>query len=134
MREEPFEWRDYTVLAVELGNRADEASLRTAISRAYYFVYHLALERARRNGFTSAREGSTHQELWQLFKGSPEPNCMHLAQIGMRLKAKRQRADYELTFARIADEVEPVLAAAEDFESILRLVPERLPNPASVRQ
>lgn len=134
MREERFEWRDYKVLADELGKRADGASRRTAISRAYYFVYHLALERARRNGFTSAREGSTHQELWQLFKRSPEPNCMNLAQIGMRLKAKRQKADYELTFSRLADEVEPVLAEAEEFETILGLVPDRLPNPASVRQ
>ena len=38
----PFDWTEYARLAEELGTRADEASLRTAISRAYYSVYHQA--------------------------------------------------------------------------------------------
>ena len=38
----PFDWTEYARLAEELGTRPDEASLRTAISRAYYSVYHQA--------------------------------------------------------------------------------------------
>ena len=38
----PFDWNDYARLADELSKREDEASLRTAISRLYYSVYHQA--------------------------------------------------------------------------------------------
>lgn len=33
-----FDWSGYLDLALELQKRPDEASLRSAISRAYYFV------------------------------------------------------------------------------------------------
>ena len=56
----PFGWSEYLNLAMELGARKDEASLRSAISRAYYYVYHLALERARSNGFTFVIGGYIH--------------------------------------------------------------------------
>lgn len=46
-----FSWSDYLSLAEELGKSVDEASLRTAVSRIYYYVYHLALSRAESNGF-----------------------------------------------------------------------------------
>ena len=48
---ERFNWSGYLQLAEELGKRSDEASLRSALSRAYYYVYHLALERAEANDF-----------------------------------------------------------------------------------
>ena len=48
---EQFNWYGYLQLAEELGKRSDEASLRSALSRAYYYVYHLALERAEANDF-----------------------------------------------------------------------------------
>jgi hypothetical protein len=47
----PFDWFEYLQLADELGERAEEGALRSAISRAYYYVYHQALERAEANGF-----------------------------------------------------------------------------------
>ena len=47
----PFDWSEFLTLADELGKRADEASLRSALSRAYYYVYHLALRRAQDNNF-----------------------------------------------------------------------------------
>ena len=45
------------MLAEELGQRTDEASLRSALSRAYYFVYHLALQRAEANNRLSKAGG-----------------------------------------------------------------------------
>ena len=34
-------WPEYLKLAVELGSHEDEASLRTALSRTYYYVYQI---------------------------------------------------------------------------------------------
>ena len=46
MATQPFDWCAYFLLARELAERQDEASLRSALSRAYYYIYHLALQRA----------------------------------------------------------------------------------------
>ena len=57
MASQPFSWSEYLRLAQDLGKRSDEASLRSAISRAYYYVYHLGLDRARSNNFTFSEGG-----------------------------------------------------------------------------
>ncbi len=74
-----FDWSGYLKLAEELGNRPDEASLRSALSRAYYYVYHLALNRAEANRFQPLQGEGTHTQLWRLYKKNPEPACQALA-------------------------------------------------------
>ena len=130
----PFDWSNYLMLADELGSRFEEAALRSAVSRAYYYVYHLALERAERNGFAPIRGESTHVQLWRLFKKSPEPTCVNLAEIALRLKEKRERADYNNSFIRLADEIQPLLTDARAFAVMLSGLAPRHPNPASIRQ
>jgi hypothetical protein len=128
----PFDWSNYLMLADELGSRLEEAALRSAVSRAY--VYHLALDRAERNGFAPIRGESTHIQLWRLFKKSPEPTCVNLAEIALRLKEKRERADYNNSFIRLADEIQPLLTDARTFAAMLSSLAPRHPNPASARQ
>ena len=130
----PFDWLEYFRLAHELGGREDEASLRSAISRAYYCVYHLALARAEANTYKPLPGESTHLQLWRVFSGSPEPDCQKLAIIAARLKEKRERADYERYHARIAEEVPVLLADAREFAALLGRLPARHPNPKSMRQ
>lgn len=130
----PFDWADYLALAEELGKRTDEASLRSALSRAYYYVFHLALTRAEANSFKPISGEGTHTQLWRLFKENPEPTCWKLAEIAGRLKEKRERADYQQYFARIEEEVPALLSDAHDFAARLDKLPARHPNPASVRQ
>ncbi len=129
----PFDWSKYLELAGELGKRADEASLRSAISRAYYYVYHLALKRARANDFTFVT-GGMHGQLWRVFSESPEPDCRKLGAIAGRLQSRRQRADYEPIFARVDEEIPGTLADAQDFEALLVKLPARHPNPKAMRQ
>jgi uncharacterized protein (UPF0332 family) len=51
----PFDWNDYLTIAKEFKTRTDgqtpsnlnEAMQRTAVSRAYYSMFHLALEYAK---------------------------------------------------------------------------------------
>jgi uncharacterized protein (UPF0332 family) len=130
----PFDWQEYFGLADELGRRADEASLRTAISRAYYYVYHLALARAEANTYRPLPGEGNHTQLWRVFSKSPEPDCQRLAIIAARLKEKRERADYENHYARVAEEVPELLADAQQFAALLGRVPGRHPNPKSLRQ
>ena len=130
-----FDWSGYLTLAEELGGRSDEASLRSALSRAYYFVYHVALERAEKNEFKPLPGEGTHTQLWRLFHGSPEPLCRRLAQIAERLKEKRERADYQAApFARIAEEVPLLLEDAREFKTLLASLPARHPRSQSVRR
>jgi uncharacterized protein (UPF0332 family) len=134
MADPSFDWEDCLKLAWELAARKEEACLRTSLSRAYYYVFNIALIRAERNGFVSIRNESTHSQLWRLYNRSPEPECISLGQIALRLKEKRERADYKAVYLRIEEDVPEVLKDVQDFSSRLTKLPYRHPNPSSVRQ
>jgi hypothetical protein len=61
MATEPFDWSEYQKLADELARRPEESCLRTAIGRAYYYVFHLAKKRVEANGFYIIRGADTHK-------------------------------------------------------------------------
>jgi uncharacterized protein (UPF0332 family) len=131
----PIDWSEYLRLAEELGERrGDEAALRTSISRAYYYVYHLALKRAETNNFRAQRGEPSHVQLWRVFSENPDAECRRLGDLGSRLKENRRRADYDTVFVRAADDVPTILSDARDFALRLSRLPARLPNPASQRQ
>ncbi len=134
MAEAGFDWAEYFKLAQELGGRKEEACLRSSLSRAYHYVFNIALIRAERNGFVSVRNESTHNQLWRLFSKSPEPECIWLGQIALRLKEKRERADYKAVYPRIEEDVPEVLKDVQEFTSRLTKLHYRHPNPSSVRQ
>ena len=134
MAAQPFNWTGYYTLANELAVRADEASRRSAISRAYYYVYHLALARASSNGFEIIEGEASHKQLWRNYSDSPEPNCRKLAEIAKRLKGKRERADYNEFYPRIDEEINELINDAQDFAARLVALPGRFPDPAHVRQ
>jgi len=131
---EPFDWRTFLSLAEELAERNDPASLRSALSRAYYFVYHLALSRAEANAFKFAPGEATHSQLWRLYNESPEPDCRRLGEIARRMKRNRERADYETHFVRVEEEVPGTIFDARQFDSLLSALPARHPSPRSVRR
>jgi uncharacterized protein (UPF0332 family) len=134
MAAQPFDWIRYYTLANELAGRADEASRRSAISRAYYYVYHLALARAISNGFQIIEGEPSHKQLWRNYSDSPEPGCRKLAEIAKRLKEKRERADYNRFYPRIDDEINHLINDAQDFAARLVTLPRRFPDPTNVRQ
>ncbi len=73
-------------------------------------------------------------QLWRVFSTNPEPDCRRLAEIAVRLKEKRERADYNPSYARVNDEIPDVLSDARDFAARLGRLPARHPNPKSQRQ
>jgi hypothetical protein len=130
-----FNWAEYLQLAEELAKRKKEASLRTSLSRAYYYVFNIALIRAERNGFRLVRSESTHNQLWRLYSNSPVSDCIKLGEIAKRLKEKRERADYsQKVYLRIDEDVPEVLKDARDFALRLASLPDRHPSPSSVRR
>jgi uncharacterized protein (UPF0332 family) len=124
----PFDWSGYFELAGELGKRSDEASHRTAISRAYYFIYHIAIEFAETNiEFKLASGEPSHKQVWRLFSNSEELECQRLASIADRIKEKRIRADYDPIFVRLEEEVPSILASAQDLANrLVKLDPRHL--------
>lgn len=72
-----------------------EALLRTAVSRAYYAVFHEALARARREGYVRSPNGyGSHEGLWEgWFRVG---GALDIAEAGLGLKDERTRADYRL--------------------------------------
>ena len=72
-----------------------EAARRTAVSRAYYAVFHAA--RRRRNqdlGFETTRTIG-HKDLWDYYKQSVTTRRLTLR--GERLLKRRQQADYDIS-------------------------------------
>jgi hypothetical protein len=134
MAGQPFDWTEYYTLATELAARADEASLRSAMSRGYYYVYQLALQRAQTNGFQTVAGEGMHKQLWRNYSDRPEPACRKLAEIAKRLKDRRERADYSNVYRRINDEIPGMLIDAQTFAESLRLLSARFPDPAHCRR
>lgn len=127
-----FDWGGYLTLATTLARETDEASRRTAVSRAYYYVYHLARARADSNGFTPTR-GGIHTQTWGFYQNSPDAQCKELALLGGRMQTRREKADYEPLYPRLDEEVADMLGNARAFAEKLARIDVRHPNRASQR-
>ncbi len=117
----PFDWAEYLRLAENLAGNSDEASQRTAISRAYYFIYHIASVRATNSGLAAG--GQNHAEIWKHFHDQPTRAERRLSTLGNSMKRQRESADYKATFERILEQLQQQLADAKDFQAQLRALP-----------
>jgi uncharacterized protein (UPF0332 family) len=126
-----FDWNQYLTLANKLAlSSGDEASLRSAISRAYYCAFNLALAKAKINGYRpkSDETGGTHELLWQLYgRNNTDGICKQLALLGPRMKFRRVRADYHDEIRRLRDEVTDALLDAQKCVTLLAELPQDLP-------
>lgn len=94
-----FDWRDYLGLAEDLArDRYDEAALRSAISRAYYAVYHRASRYVRSQTLVPAHIKLSHHIVWTAIRITSNPNRQEAGNRGDALKAVRLRADYHTAF------------------------------------
>jgi len=129
----PFDWTNFLHLAEELATRADEASKRTAISRAYYFVFHVAFSRAELTaGPFQVGEGS-HRWCWDKYATTyvrtRDKICNELWLAGDRIKRRRIKADYKEDLPRLDDEVIWTLEEAHQFIANLADLDARYPLP-----
>jgi len=91
-----FTWSDFNVLAAALAMNADESSLRSATSRAYYSVFGTARDRATTQGYVRLLDGSSsHKSLWTFFTASTVLQRRQFGLDGLRLHRQRLSADYD---------------------------------------
>lgn len=125
-----FDWNDFLSLAEQLAGSEDDASKRTAISRAYYCVFNFAFARAQKTVGRKPRNASYHQWCWDQYTGTNDRACKQLGNTGQRMKARRVRADYkEADIHRLDDEVRRVLEDARWFLGALAVLNSEYPFP-----
>jgi uncharacterized protein (UPF0332 family) len=130
-----FNWLEYLNLAEQLSRSADEASHRSAISRAYYFVYHVANSRAVANHYRRSEDATSHRSLWLHYQRNNNLECKRIGVTGQRLLQRRNKADYEDSYIRIREEMVEVLLEAKGCASIVQALPAEFPEdpPPRVR-
>lgn len=91
----PFVWLDYLGLAKRLGAQADEASLRSAVSRAYYASHHLCSDYCESfMGFQRPVRNVHDAVCMHLYRGNQKEKKIALKL--KRLKNNRGKVDYKL--------------------------------------
>ncbi len=109
----PFDWTEYARLAEDLRTRGDEASLRSAVSRAYYSVYHQARNYLLAEGIELSKTDSSHKVVCNRYKGIGGTSCRAVGVNGERLNDNRTRADYENELRNIESLVEETFKVAQ---------------------
>ena len=114
----PFDWTDYTRLADELSKRGDEASLRTAISRLYYSVFHEARDYLLAEGIALSTAESSHKVVWNAYRDMGK-SCKSVGENGHRLHDYRRKADYERQVLDIRQLVGATFIIARNIQTYL---------------
>ena len=124
-----FDWHEYLRLAQSLSANGDADSQRNSISRAYYFVFHLASARAIANGYPPGT--ASHQNLWAHYqKDTNNKEARRLATLGTSMKNVRVLADYKDVVPSLQDQMaQQLLDAANFLERITTLPPGSPPAP-----
>ncbi len=118
-----FEWAAFLDLAHDLVEEANnEAALRSAISRAYYAVLHVAHQRLIDAGWTLP-DGSMHQHVWRAYADATDPRRRNNARLGNALRIWRNAADYKSIFPNpLRDTATEVLKSADDLFALLEQI------------
>jgi hypothetical protein len=126
----PFQWKDFLAVAQRLAKETDDASRRTAIGRAYYSIFNVALEQAQKVTGDYSFKPQAHAWCWERYSQSTDMACKRLGVLGERMKRERVKADYRAAdIKRIDDDVQRALEGAEVFfETFSKLDPTH-PHP-----
>lgn len=87
---------DFIELAQSLLKDGCEASLRTAVSRAYYAVYHECRIVLEARSITIRRDAEGHKQITECLDRSNHPPAQKIAQLVRDLRRDRNIADYDL--------------------------------------
>ena len=117
----PFDFVDYLDLADDLAKRVDEAAWRSAISRAYYAVLHVAFQALPAAIRGTITHRTTHRDVWQFYAASSVAVCRQIGHSGIRLHRARVQADYRvLPAVSSAQALHLVIHARETLNRIQR--------------
>ncbi len=116
-----FSWSDFLSLAKQLGADADEASKRTAVSRAYYAAFHVARAwLVTETNVYVPTHGGAHDAVLDEFERRGDRDSVSIAHSGRRLKDKRRKADYEQHVRNFGSLVQPALLEAQQVITIIK--------------
>jgi uncharacterized protein (UPF0332 family) len=93
-----FSWKDYLALAKTLRD-GDEASKRSAISRAYYAAFCYARDRLKSSGIPVPTTGAAHERVAELYGYSSDFDSLEIKKTLTREKIVRNSADYDNVFS-----------------------------------
>lgn len=88
--------KEFLVIAQRLANEPTEAAWRTAVSRAYYSIFHECREQLAVWGFLTRQSDQAHLAVSRRLLGSQVRALIDLGQLLMNSKRVRNHADYEL--------------------------------------
>jgi uncharacterized protein (UPF0332 family) len=116
---------DFIALASRLllSNIGDpEARYRSAVSRAYYGAYHLAIEFLSGIGFRVPGNSECHEQAYRALFNSGNADAAEAARLLNDLRAARNEADYKLNKKRLALEANARadIETAGSFQAALR--------------
>jgi uncharacterized protein (UPF0332 family) len=112
----PFDWKNYFDLAKVLAAQPGEAEKRSAVSRAYYSVFNIAIENLRAARNDQEQKANVHAWCWEAYGKSRDAEARYIGILGGRMKGKRVKADYYgADSRRFNDEVTGTLQDAEEF-------------------
>lgn len=121
-----FNWREYLRLAKELAKQEqDEASQRSAISRAYYAAFHCArIYVQTHNPELVERSGDDHGKVWRYLSAAAKRQEKVAGRSGGSLRWIRNRADYDASGLDFPKDTKDASAEAERIlNSLAALTP-----------
>lgn len=87
--------RDYIALAKRLLASADEASWRSAVSRAYYGAFHLGIDFFSALNFRVPQSDKAHAYLWMRLQNCGDAALVAVGSDLNDLRSRRNEADYD---------------------------------------
>ena len=80
----PFDFADFLDLADDLSTRNDEAAWRSAISRAYYGILHVAYQTLPLTAQATITHRTTHRATWDFYTASSVPMCRQIGNAAVK--------------------------------------------------
>jgi hypothetical protein len=117
--------------ALAKGRPPSEPAGRTAVNRAYYAAYGEVSDYVGQRGYPGPQNSSPHRATWHYLRdGIADPDLRRraerraIADLGIRLRDRRQKADYRLN-ARLArgepavsvDEADRIIATLDRLDT-----------------
>lgn len=124
--------REFHCLSKQLATNSTPAGIRTAVSRAYYAVFHVGSENLEKLGFKIPQNPNGHAEVERRLHNCGDPEISAVGtQLG-DLRSKRIKADYRLTYRKIENS-DSALVLVKLAEKMIRTLDEKFKSPQSDR-
>ena len=108
-------FREYLTFAATIAGGEDEAEWRSAVSRAYYAVFHVSCDWLRGLGFQVLRADRAHAYLWRRLSNSGDTAIMNVGRSLNELRGRRNEADYDPHRAVYKSDAENAVRLAEEL-------------------